>query len=723
MAAESTLVSEIQQRYRANLGAASEHRQKRQECREFTNGEVYTDEQKDKFAELGLPPVSVPLVETVIDQAVSFLTSRQPQFEVYGFDDSDVEMAKSWSMFLSYIWQKSKGDHIHRQVVRNRYERGAGYKMLYFDPAADFGRGDLRIANADPDNVLVAANSTDPFHCDASSMQYAKEMTANEFFKLHPLLDRDFLEDVSAQQSSELTPNTRLGGSYNNSQLAVDRGDTYAHELNAFDKDDKTYLYVEDYQKVTKIYHRVLDTRTGEEEIFSEEAYQEFLLQPTILLVTDSGAMELKDGTDPDQVADVLTEQGIEFSMDVVTRQKLFELGLYDSAPFPLVRIQRTCIVGDKLVREPHILPISEYPIVPYYYKHLGSPFTKSPVEFAMQPARIYNRLLMLGMAYVANTTGVKVWVPKGSVEDTRKVEEGLLKPTFVGEYEPGTHPPTQMAMQSLPNSIQSWLADMKHKIEYVFGVFEGMMGNSALAPETVRGGLLVDQQGQRRMKSHQQEIEAADSHLGCIAMEWSQTVYTAQKQFRVLNPDGGSETRQILADNWAKNVGGMNKMLQTTYDVVVKAGSSLPINREQEEQIHFRNYQADLIPATQYLKKTNLYNLEEVLEEQSLISQLRSAVEAQAKKIKNLEGDLQTATRESVNDRKRLEVNDFEVELDKLMNDLKAKGMVADSQMKMLMSELQKLNSSNKSLDSPEEQAAEAIDRQDGSLAGSSVE
>lgn len=721
---EDQLVHDIESTYTDYLGAASEHRQKMQEWRQFTNGEVYTEQQLAAFQKLGLPPVSVPIIETCLDQSVAILTSRSPEWEVYGFDDSDVEMAKSWAMFLSYIWYKSGGDAIHKRVVRDRGERGMGWKLAYFDPSADYGRGDMKIAYLDPNNVLVSPNSTDYMVRDSARIQVAKIVTAQDFLRFNGHLKADFLKGVRTCEGSELTPGTSMSGSGLNPNMASDRSDVYANgiESGEYGMRGKKFLLIDNYEKVRRTYQRVLDVTTGEEDVFSAAAFKAFTAQMVPFVRTVQGDRPLPAGVDPQAAYAEMVAQGIEGQIYDAPRQRLFDMGLMDSAPFLIDRIERTTIVGNKVVNKPMDLPISEYPTVPYPHKHIGSPYTKSPVSFAMQPARLYNRLLMLGMSYLSNAVGVRAFGPKVPGASSQDVEQKLLQPVAYIETENG-QTVTFAQMPPLPTGVQSMMADMKHKIEYVFGIFEGSMGNADLAPETVRGGMLVDQQGQRRMKSHQQDIEASDGFLGQILMEYSQSVYTADKYFRVLTPNGGSEQRRLVADNWGANAGAMNRMLQTTYDVRVKSGSTLPVNREMEEQVHFRNLQAGVIDDVEYLKKTNLYDFEGVLRRKGTIQQLQAAMQEQATKIKNLEGDLQTATRESVNDRKRLEVNDFEVKLDKMLNEWAAEGRIAKAQIEMLMSEFRRMSPSTESLDSPEEQAAEAVQRQDGLLGGASVE
>jgi len=722
---ESSIVHDIESTYQDYLGAASEHRQKMQEWRQFTNGEVYTDQQKSAFEKLGLPPVSVPLVETCVDQMIATLTSRSPQWEVDGFDDSDVELSMSWNMFLAYIWRKSGGDAIHKRVVRDRGERGIGWKLAYFDPSADFGRGEMKIAYLDPNNVLVSPGSTDYLFRDSARIQVAKIVTAQDFLRFNGHLKADFLKGVKTQQGSELTPSTSLSGSGLNPNLATDLSDTYANGIDSFGGGkgrENRYLLIDNYEKARRTYQRVVDMTTGEEDIFSAAAFREFQKQPVWFKRTAQGDQPLPPGGDPQVAYGEMVARGEEGQLYEAPRAQLFTLGLMDSAPFLIDRIERTTIVGDRVVNQPKDLPISEYPAVPYPHKHIGSPYCKSPVSFAMQPARMYNRLLMLGMAYLSNAVGVRAFGPQIAGMTAAQVEQKLLLPTAYFPVEQGQSI-SFAQMPPLPTGLQSMLADMKHKIEYVFGIFEGSMGNADLAPETVRGGMLVDQQGQRRMKSHQQDIEDSDSFLGSIVMEYSQSVYTTDKYFRVLTPNGGSEQRRLAADNWGSNAGAMNRMLQTAYDVRVKSGSTLPVNREMEEQVHFRNFQAGLIDRVEYLKKTNLYDFDGVIKRTGEVQQMQAAMQEQATKIKNLEGDLQTATRESVNDRKRLEVNDFEVKLDKLLNQWAAEGKIAKAQIDMIMKEFVRNSPSTESLDSPEEQATEAVQRQDGLLGGASVE
>ena len=65
-------------------------------------------------------------------------------------------------------------------------------------------------------------------------------------------------------------------------------------------------------------------------------------------------------------------------------------------------------------------------------------------------------------------------------------------------------------------------------------------------------------------------------------------------------------------------------------------------------------------------LKQTEVANVEDVLNRSSKMSQLMNQVEGQQEQIKDLQGDLQTARRELVHARQRVEVEKYKADLEK---------------------------------------------------------
>ena len=61
---------------------------------------------------------------------------------------------------------------------------------------------------------------------------------------------------------------------------------------------------------------------------------------------------------------------------------------------------------------------------------------------------------------------------------------------------------------------------------------------------------------------------------------------------------------------------------------------------------------------------KTDIFDKEGVLQRMDIVAQLQSQLQQAQEAVKNLEGDLQTAHRESISARKRTEVEKFKSEL-----------------------------------------------------------
>ena len=84
--------------------------------------------------------------------------------------------------------------------------------------------------------------------------------------------------------------------------------------------------------------------------------------------------------------------------------------------------------------------------------------------------------------------------------------------------------------------------------------------------------------------------------------------------------------------------------------------------------------FQMGIVDKVEVLKKNpEIFDKEGILRRTEEKQQLMQQVQAMGEQIKNLEGDLQTAQRESVHDRKRVEVEKFKSRLADIASDAKA--------------------------------------------------
>jgi cell division protein FtsB len=120
-----------------------------------------------------------------------------------------------------------------------------------------------------------------------------------------------------------------------------------------------------------------------------------------------------------------------------------------------------------------------------------------------------------------------------------------------------------------------------------------------------------------------------------------------------------------------------INDITVGDYDCIVVSGSMLPSNRWAQFDYYMMMYEKGLIDQVEMLKKTELVDIEGVLNRHSQMQQLQSENQQLQAEIKKLSGDLQTAQREVVHADKRVEVEKFKTNLHKSAESVRASSQV----------------------------------------------
>ena len=140
----------------------------------------------------------------------------------------------------------------------------------------------------------------------------------------------------------------------------------------------------------------------------------------------------------------------------------------------------------------------------------------------------------------------------------------------------------------------------------------------------------------------------------------------------RVANPNNSLSEAGVnkkLVDDKTDEIKIFNDITVGYYDVIVVAGSTLPSNRYAELEFYMDAMKAGLVDRQEVLKKTEIFDMEGVLERTDIIGKLQSQLKGAQEQIKKLQGDMQTRDREAVNLRKQVEVEKFKGDLDRLKN------------------------------------------------------
>jgi hypothetical protein len=348
--------------------------------------------------------------------------------------------------------------------------------------------------------------------------------------------------------------------------------------------------------------------------------------------------------------------------------------------------------MGEVVLYE-QILNTDEYPIVPLPNIWTGTPYPKSDVSRARPMQRLLNKLWSLALSHAQASAGLKLLVPLGSVEDLSQLEKDWANPNAVIEVDSSQGEPHYPAPQPLAGEFYRLIQQSEFYIDFIFGLPEMMHGFADKAPDTVRATERMIALGSERPKSKLRDIEFSINKLGKVLYNLSKGHYTYKKIFRLAQPNNNiTEVMANFYTDVSQAVLDLKKErhMLDKHDVRIEPGSTMPSSKYAELAVYLEAFQLGIVDRYEVLKKNpELFDKEGIMrrtEEKQLMSQQIQALEAQ---IKNLQGDLQTAQRESVRKESRLsEVsseskadrrvqrskleNEVKLEVEKLANNLK---------------------------------------------------
>jgi hypothetical protein len=372
----------------------------------------------------------------------------------------------------------------------------------------------------------------------------------------------------------------------------------------------------------------------------------------------------------PAVIPGVETEDAIPNSttqLEIITKQELIDQDIILSNIVKETRVKVFVSVGRSLLYS-RVLPCEFYPVVPIMNIHNRNPYPESDVRIYRPLQEYINKIRSLIVAHASTSTNVKLLVPRGSVNKKEIESEWGRAGTAVIEFDGEMGQPIVAGPIPLPNELYKNEAEAKHDLEYGFGIFELMQGSSASAPPTYRGTVAIDEYGQRRIKSRQDDMEFALNQLAKVALPLMQQIYTEEKIIRLIQPSGlikEAVANQPLYDKIdGRIISKINDITVGKFDIVIASGSTLPSNRWAQFEYYMQLFQAGAIDRHELLKKTEVVDVEAVEERMSIINQLEQQLGQAQEEIKKLSGDLQTAQREDVHSKKRLEVEKFKTGL-----------------------------------------------------------
>jgi len=189
---------------------------------------------------------------------------------------------------------------------------------------------------------------------------------------------------------------------------------------------------------------------------------------------------------------------------------------------------------------------------------------------------------------------------------------------------------------------------------------------------------MLLSEMGESRGKSKLRDVESSLAQVGQVIYNLAKKHYDYQKTFRIVQPNNDltefTVNNRLYDDKTQEFVAIQNDLTLGQHDIRIISGSTLPSNKVAEYNMYLEAYKLGLVDDVEVLKKSEIFDKEGVLQRKSVISQMQQYIGQLESQVKKLSGDLQTAERETVGARKRVETEKFKTQLNEILQMEKTK-------------------------------------------------
>ena len=615
---------------------------------DFYLGNHFSEAEAEELASRNQSAVPMDRLYSAIEQFKAIITSKPPKFTAVAREDSDAKLSSVWRVILEYIWDNSDGNEQFKQAVHDYAVTGLGYFYAYIDKEADYGRGEIKFKHLNPFKVYIDPNSRHMYFDDASGIMVSHIMSKMQLLDAYPQLAQPYEEDSDKMLIDYIDTESDEDYPSHQNRRTMDSFTPDVVKDYDYKNSSEKYRLMEYYTKTRVPYYRLLDKRVNQERIVAQEQFEQLQQDKDFINAIDKGFI------------------------DFVEVQQ--------------TRIRQVLVLG-QIVLSDLVLDTDIYPVVPVPNIWTNTPYPMSDVRKNKDFQRFLNKVVSLITSHAQASSGLKLLIPQGSVQDIEELERDWANPNATLEYDASFGEPHFPSPQPLSSSIMQLPGLIEKYIDLNMGIFEMMQGNAEVAPRTSSATMMMEDFGQRRSKSKLRDIEGSLKRIGRVVYNLSKSHYDFQKTFRIAQPNNDINEYTInkrMYDDETKELMTIeNDVSVGQFDIRVIGNSTMPSNKWAEWEIYMQAYQSGLIDKVEALKKTDIFDKEGVLSRADQIQQLQQALAGAQQQIKKVSGDLQTAHRESIQARKRTEVEKFKAELSKDSSARKAEDKLSIGRLK----------------------------------------
>ena len=664
----------------------------------FSQGIQWRAEDIDKLNEMNQKVAVRNVIHRALDQLVSIMTAKKPQFRATAREDSDLRRAHLRSMLLTWIWDQSEMCGLNQARDIYCYKAmGRGVMGVYVDAHKDMGKGEVLIESFDPLDVYPDPATQSPLWDDAAHIIVRRYMSAAQIKERWPHVNVGQLA-----YDDEVTTNQRYGFTehYRDKEqiLRIDEVDRQF---------DRMFNVLERYSRVKRPFFRLIDPRDAHgEELLSQMEMMERVQDVCFVVETMNGVEVVKDEIGVGHFEQIFKDMGgimlegatearVEYHMvamppintpngpqpqepemmpgppaseyaipethTTLTRTFIAELlktQLLTYVQFEYDRVRVSASVGSQDLYPAYDLPTSHYPIVPIQKAITYTAYPVSDVSLVRDAQERINKSLSLMLSYMANATNVKIIYPEGSIRSRKRWEEELPRPgTAMLPYDRQTIGTSGNDIQivhpaPLPGDLLQEIHMETAYINDMMGAYPMSQGDPQDAPDTYRGTLQIDEYAGRRILAQLNDVYRAYSRAGQVALDLAADVYEPSKVIQVVAPNG--DTEEASLDDWSVEAVGFKKKITNIYDVKIVANSTMPSNRWALVEAYKELYSLGIVDMEAVLRKSDIPDAEQIIERMSenrrlmqMVEEMREVIDRNTKEMATMEGELKHADRQ----------------------------------------------------------------------------
>lgn len=661
-----------------------------QSCEEFFLGEQLSKDELLYLRNAGMPDFVVNKITPAVEMMVYFATAKNPTWKAVPVDGTDSEIATVFNTLAQYCWNKSKGQFLFSQTVKEALKRGHGFLEVDVDADSDRGLGDVTFNHLKAEEVFVDPKAKGALYEDAEYIGIHKTLTRQHLMSAFPhkksVIERlgsggstiDVFDLVTSDRivtKQEVVDGVNSDGER---EIPIDYYKVYfktklkkVHVFYRRPRNEKNQtILMERIKKAVKKLEKEITVEIKEKilaiqkqaeagQIIPERAELEIekIHEETSKMLEQKKQMighSLTQSYYKVESKVLLVDEYKELEKQGIIERTLGEIT--DEVEFYDSVVRCVIVAGNELLGEFTFGDeVKDIPIVPIIYLHNGNPFPVSFISMLKGKQQEINKGHQLAIHNANLGSNLRWLAEKGSI-DVEEWEQYSSSAGAILEYNPGKDKPDIVRPEAINNAFFTFVMEGKKDIEDLSGMRSAQQGDKQQGQETYRGMLIQDEYGTRRVRQWiSTMVEPALERLGKIFHQFARMVYSTHRVLRIVQPDTSKikslELNVPVYNEYGEVVKTAMNYPEAQFDIMIKAGGTLPVNRWAILQEYKEWFNAGIIDDIAFLAETDIKNKDLIIKRKSMIAQLKQKLASFEDRMKHLNDQNKTLQRQIVQD------------------------------------------------------------------------